>query len=133
EASSVDFTPNCSPFFSHAGTFVIGTLRSNRAPRLTGCGASVVDGPSRLGLEYAGEVVGHELLVASEVEAVVPRNRGGDTTKGRGERRNNDRLGHFPVTGMLGGHLHERLGQEGSSTEVRGSDRYGRRRRLVHG
>src|SRR2546426_3610785 len=94
-----------------------------QAPRR---GSSVVDGPSRLGLEHAGEVVGHELLVASEVEAVASRNRGGDTAERRGERSHHHRLGHFPVTGMLGGHLDERLGQEGSSTEVRGSDRYGR-------
>ena len=71
----MDFTPNCSPFFSHAGTFVIGTLRSNRAPRLTGCGVSVIHRPARLGLEHVCEVVGHERLEVGQIVAVVPRNR----------------------------------------------------------
>src|SRR5438034_2948616 len=66
-----------------------------RVPRLGASSPSVIDRTRRLGLKDANEMRRDELLVTSEVEAVAPRNRGGDATERRRERGDNHRVGHF--------------------------------------
>ena len=84
---------------------------------------SVEDGARRLGLKDANEMRRDELFVASEVEAVASRNRGGDAAKRRGERGDNHRVGHFLVPGVLGGHLHECFRQASPSVRLLGGKR----------
>src|SRR5205809_4609852 len=71
----------------------------DRAPRLGPSSPSVIDRTRRLGLKDANEMRRDELLVASEGEAVAPRNSGGDTAERRGERSHHHRVGPFLVSG----------------------------------
>ena len=110
---------------------MIGTLRRNRAPRLTGRGASVINGLARLGLEDADEVRGDELLVVPEVEAVRPGYRRADTAEGGHKGTDYHRLRDSVLASVLGGE-YENFREASPSVHLSGGELGGRQHRFVH-